>query len=674
VSGESGKINTTTGPADDGSPQPQSPRNGTNGCTCCKSHRGPSGSNTAVPNNKEERVPESPNVPKGHGSPAKGLDDQGFREVRKAKNSRKGRGPKNDPGKVHEVQLRTRTIHQVDGKSVIYAQGPKSGGRRDRPAGDRKGKKPARKSVDPSTNVGANGNTSSSKPGLKQVGHAREQRANSGHAQVLRGSEPRRVPEVPSLEAVEEHGGNRQQSSVQKPRRGHKWRYDDSSRELCCGDCNTGKFPRFIVQRCRANRKRQIRREIKDENKLVEEWATGTLSNGVSTIGKPLPRSLWVGATLPPPEPSRAKSSSDKEVADPVLRRRGRSRSPSGKGPASTSNISATVLVEGSGPRPKSGGLDGSVSSDPVLPTQTLPNRKGVDDGTGPGKGAVNVNGSNGEQHVGPKAIPQNGVGSAIPSTSGSAAVGTDVSIMVKESPSVKKDYRGAVQKGRSRSLQLDKVEQPVNAGQRVKSEDNLRTKGDVLGAVGSGTRNPDNARKMSPPKTDKADNKKDASKVEPQTKRCGVLTVRNVYDPEAIFIDSAKKAGVVCHAIGRDATLGAGFAKQVRSKFGRPSGKVGVGGAYVRRKGPLVVMDIVTKLESAVPPSNWKRSAAIFMKFVENQLQYRDVYVPAWPCSGLDGRGYTGSTEYIQKALEDAAKASPHNVYAYMLVKPKQA
>nr|QIN96633.1 MAG: nonstructural protein [Picornaviridae sp.] len=672
--GPSGEVNAATRSANDAGSRDQGAPNGTNGCQCCKSHLGPSGSNTAVPDNQEKGLPESPNVPKGHGSPTKGLDDQGFRKVRKAKNSRKGRRPKNDSGKVHEVQFRARDLHKVDGKGVVNAQGPQGGSRRNRPTGDSKGKKPARKSANPSTNVGANGKTGSSQPGSKQVGHARQQGANTGDAQVLRGSESRPVPKVPAVEAVEEHGGDRQQPSVQKPRRGHKWRHDDSARELCCGDCNTGKFPRFIVQRCRANRRRQIRREIKDENKLVAEWATGTLSNGVSTIGKPLPRSLWIGTTLPPLEPCRVKIASDQEASDPVLRRRGRSCSPSGKRPASTSNSSATVLVESGRPRPESRGVDGSVSSDPVLPTQTLPYGKGVDDGTGSGKGTVDVNGSDRKQHAGSKTVSKDGLGSAIPSTSRGPSTGSDVPIVVKVPAAVKKDYSGAVQKGRSRSLQLDKVEQPVSAGQRVKSEDNLGAKGNVLGAMGSGTRNPDNARTLPTPKTDKANNKENASKVEPQTQRRGMLVVRNVDNPEAIFTDSAKKAGVICHAIGRDATLGAGFAKQVRSILGRPSGKVDVGGAYVRRKGPLVVMDIVTKPRSAEPPSNWKRSANIFLKFVENQLQYRDVYVPAWPCSGLDGRGYTGSTEYITKALEDAVKVAPHNVYAYMLVKPKKA
>lgn len=549
----------------------------------------------------------------------KGCDYQIVCKIRKTKNPGPRRGPPNDTGKKPKIQPSVRDVHQSHRTQPVPLNGPS--GRKDGAANTAggQGSKPIAEGSQPKEDVGPDDKSSGDQSGFKQVGSPRKR----GHAQTnapivsdnYAGSDVESPIELPDRKPRR----NEKRGKVQSEGGRHEWRYDDSTGQLHCSDCNTASFSRNTVRMCYGARLNYVRRLPN---------ASGNLS----------PSSRVVRYT------SRRNDQSSGQIANDDVRRRGRPRPISGKRDSANSGPIAATMVEVNGTRAESGGDSGTIPPNSVLSTQAPPDCTGVGD------------------DAGPKQSPGNSVFSHLPvSEATKKLLGDSLDRQVSATPG--NTHPGAtVREAGSGVKGCGEVEvggvptHPQGAGNERKSPktfakvassnpDNARTKNHGDGAVAGPTGSAKNVRS----------NGSGDAKVKKSSQKKGLEGRKPGSYPNIDFIERdifTPLPYAVAHCVGADFKMGAGVAKGFAAKFGRPNVSklpATCGSVHLQNvrdsSGDLVVMHMVTKPLSAIPavrdPKSYihvERCLKIVAKHVKNTMGKTDIAIPNLIGCGLDG------------------------------------
>lgn len=549
----------------------------------------------------------------------KGCDYQIVCKIRKTKNPGPRRGPQNDTGEKPEIQSSIRDVHQSNRAQLVSSNGPS--GRKDGATNTTcgQGSKPFPKGRQLKEDVGPDDKSSSDQSGFKQVGSPRKR----GHAQTnapivsdnYAGSDVESPIELPARKPRR----NEKRGKVQSEGGRHEWRYDNSTGQLHCSDCNTASFSRSTVRMCFGARLNYVRRLPN---------ASGNLS----------PSSRVVRYT------SRRNDQSGGQITNNDVRRRGRPRSIGGKRDSANSSPIVASMVEVNGTRTESGGNCGTIPPDSVLPTQASPDCPGVGNDAGSKQSPGNSVFSHLPVSEATKKLLGDSLDRQVSATSGNTHPGTTVRETGSGVEGCGEAQRGGVPAhppGTRNECQSPKTFAKVASS----NPDNARTKNYGDGAVAGPTRSAKNARR----------NGSDDAKVKKSSQKKGLEGRKPGSYPNIDFIERdifTPLPYAVAHCVGADFKMGAGVAKGFVAKFGRPNVSklpATCGSVHLQNvrdsSGDLVVMHMVTKPLSAVPavkdPKSYihvERCLKIVAKHVKNTMGKTDIAIPNLIGCGLDG------------------------------------
>lgn len=560
-----------------------------------------------------------------------GRDYQVFCKVREVENSRKRRRPKNDPSKNTKIQSDVRDVHEGDRAQSLPPNGSVSGETRNPTPNGSERPKSVSESPKPAHNVGADGEPSSDKSGFKQVGPARKRGHAQTNAPIVSKSDAGPSVEAPVATTTGKQSNNPKRGKIQNKGRRHEWRYDDSSGQLHCRDCNTAGITRFANRLCYGARLNYIRRFHDSDSDLSPSSRVVRYKSG-------------------------GQKPSDQQTVNPVLRRRGRSRD-AGRKAVSASNVgcSATV-VEVDGPRVESGRISRGVSPNPVLSTQTSSDSDRLGDDAGS------------KQSIGygvfrdlpisekSKKLLGNALDGSLSAPSGDSDSGTPVSQTGETAGSSGKTEGGGIQthtKGSRDEHKLRKTyaraaKAPTNnSGAKNNGNGTVEFKPRPTGETGgNGDRN--------------AQPKKTPEKVRVEGRK--PRDYANIRFIEGDIFSPRTYA--VAHCVGADFRMGAGVAKGFAAKFGRPKvdkEKAVCGSVHLQEVkdvlGSLTMLHMVTKPLSSVPavkePKSYihlERCLKIVAKHVKESMGRSKIAIPNLIGCGLDGMDRSRVLSILQR------------------------
>lgn len=280
------------------------------------------------------------------------LADQSICEVREVENHGEGRRPKDDTGKVAKVQRRVRFVHEGSREESLPLNGPRTSPPRHRNTVNSQGNESKNKSSSITNNLGTNTKPSKCELRPVKVGQTCVCGTNGGNAPMVSPTPPVRMVEVPIVQTGVQQMHNREGADqVQRHRRGHVWRHDDSTGKLCCSDCDTTNLSRSNKAACHRNRRCQVRR--------MQRSGTG--------YTQPDRGPAYFCQTYP----ARVVGGNNKAqgmVSSPG--RRGRPRVDNVETPRTSYVKDAGNMVASNGPQPEDRGDNRQIPHDRVLPAQ----------------------------------------------------------------------------------------------------------------------------------------------------------------------------------------------------------------------------------------------------------------------------------------------------------------
>lgn len=519
------------------------------------------GDNSTLPPETQAHVSASSRRTRRRADRRRRLANIRLRQEREIENSREGRGSQVDTSAQQKVQPGTGPVHSAHGTPAVQHGGPRptvSGGGA---AATCKGKKSPTAGTNTEANVGKRNNTRKSQSRSEQVGCPRKSRDVEGNAQVLPHTESRPPSPVAPGPAAQQSGLDQEQGLVQKPRRRHKWRYDDSAGQLCCSLCDNYRATPDVIRACRRQRKRFIRRERLTRAQLVQRFA--------HPGGRTPTLDMWVSASVPRP----GKAVVEKPRVNKSAGRRGRPRVGRGETAGTAPGESTPALVDSSWPELKSGGSNRSVSSDRVLPAQTSTVvQRNMGNDTIPVQSPGNSNGSVGQLPAETRTVSTDGLGRAGPTTQRLPSNRAPVpaprrSLLVK---------RASESQGTGTDIIRDRPSYADKSRTGTPALHRPGAKGDVRRSVGSNANGPTDlgsgGSSKTPVNRGKCPVPKDNKGAAGTPRLVEQLTPHvKILKGDALAF---RPGTVLCHCVGQDLALGAGFAKALAGKYGKPMTK----------------------------------------------------------------------------------------------------
>jgi len=563
------------------------------GKPCWQSRR----SNRHVPTKSEENVSEMPGKRQElRGGNSQSSQDFSIRQVRKAQDRGKGWGSTINTSKIQGIQSVARPVHPANRKEPLRFKGSHVDVERHIAKLTSEREELVSKSGDALGGLGKPQESRKSELGPVKVGRPRKGGATTSYASVLSQSDTGSVPKVAATAAAKEQGNDTEPSKVLKHRRGHQWRYDDSTGELCCSKCDFGKSSRFAATLCRKNRRDQIRREDKASRLLLEK---------ISDVRQTGPNKKD-RTKVPPYGAFKEEIPGDSSVLNG--NRRGRSCNDNVGGMARDANGDPTNLVGNGRPCAQGGGGDKQVPPDRVLSTQTLPLvEQPLGDDTKPVESSGNSDSSSREQPAEVGQVLDDSVGGKIETTPGSTDSGSFVQEVVKHELDERSTESRTIETVSVGNRPPNDYQQPQQQGIPYNSPG---TTGDVRGTVGGKSTRTDALGTNENDETEEIRIPSDISEDEQEVAENDCVMVKPMvalYEGDA-SVPQFKHTAIV-HCVGADFTLGKGFAKLLVDKYGRPTLKhppyrpTRMGDVVAQKiTDDLWIMHMVVKEKSAIP------------------------------------------------------------------------
>lgn len=496
-------------------------------------------------------------------------------QVGEVNDLRQGWGSPYDPSPDPQVQPDVRDVYESNRNVFVPIAGPHVGANESGHTDGCQRQESVPESIRSTEVVVSDAEPSEPELGFVTVGHARKRANARGNAQVLPKRDARPVPAEPAASPVKKPLSNKRGAVLQNGGRRHEWRYDDSFGELHCGDCNSNGLSHDVVRRCQRARFSKMRQIARNERVVFD--STKVIKYRYAKNSSPTPNG--------------------------DIRRRRRPRNDSGQVDTGSSAADTTKVLGSNGPRSKNRSSGYTVSSDSVLPAQTVQNKQRLDNVPRSKEGRSYSDSVKQQVSARSSPVSQNNMGSprafALPGASAGAivpSVGEKIvqRRQVRTKGNVARNVGDpAPDKG---SVDAKPAKKPTN--------NNTRTKSNVLGTVGSNTGRAGDVRKHDNTGAPKVDKVADVKTVES----------RNTGSHPNIIYDDGD--AITCgeyylmHCVGGDLTLGAGFAKAVVRHHGRPTeNRIKVGQVAYHKSGNLTVANMCIKPKSADPAAETKEA-----------------------------------------------------------------
>nr|WKV34496.1 MAG: RNA-dependent RNA polymerase [Riboviria sp.] len=583
-----------------------------------------------------QAVQQGPSVPAGGTPKGKRLENQGVRESGKAQNRRERRRPKNDTSKVPEIQHRARPIHQSSRKEPVLSSGPTISKDGNPPKGNRQGNESVGKSKGNERNVGLVQNPKVDIVRPKSVGPTCGDTPVKSHAQVVQQPGNKQVVPVPALKAAGKQSNDGERTrEVQRPRRGHEWRYDDRTGELCCSSCHTLNLSRFVKRACRRNRIRQYQRDVK--------------KGSASLCGDETP-----AIQCPKYEPRVNEGIGKQSDLVQGVGRRRRPRNNDRTKVRPSDNSDELILLENGGTRTEDRGSGEGISPNRVLSDKTTQGGEQVGDDAGPEKSPGNVWNGVARKPSLPKTLLENCVASTSLSSPRTASLGEFLPFGSEGSqwPTVK---QSAVRKERKRTGLQSKARDAKEGGDSgrrgsgaenaASACDNTGAEADVLGTMGLDSEptsgDGENAFETAREHSDTSEE----SAGEDRERLEGILDLSQYPNIVERTGDIFAVSEPIIHCVGADFTCGKGFALEVRNRYKPNRRHLLIGKADIQELSGRTIVSLATKALSYRRPGPFCKyldnlHSALNQAFEALSNQGKNVAAIPWLIGcGLDGQ-----------------------------------
>lgn len=617
-------------------------------------NRRPRRSNKATFAEKENQtLQEGKRKPVGGTPNKKGLGGKGFREEREIKNRSQGRGPSNDPGTKAALQYRAGFVHKIDRAPPLQHGGsrPDGNGYTPKDGGKRNERLPT--SAGPARYVGPDALPSSTQLRSEQMGHARGSAVNGSYAHVVSDVNKRSVVRVPVVKTDPKHSNDGGGSDkVQRRRRGHEWRYDNSSGELHCSACNSTSLPPDLKRNCRRNRVRHYKRQVASGVFVLNDG-----ERAADLVPKYRARPIRRSVEKPSVVPGvgrwrRPRFNNEQQVQDRV-------------------GANGAAVVACNGTCDEGGGHYGQVLSDTVLSSKTPHGPRQVVYDARPGQSDSDKHGGVQGECKAAEGLPEDRLvrkGLPTPRHAGFRdfipSFVQGVGTLPKSTP-VREECPGP-------GLQLESgsqdCERRTGGSTGISQEIEVCTTvsgkpGDGLGAMGNNTRRASSAGEAGSANTQKIYGFREISLNKMSDQTGGSVE----FGADERFHwkngDILRSNNPLVHCIGGDCTMGAGFARKVYNRYKPSRESVPVGEALLEfvedsQTGKRLLVSLATKAESGKKPLKEDPYEKYLMSALRDAIAQIDEYhnvasnpgapkpvefdVPWLIGTGLDGRRKT--------------------------------
>lgn len=618
------------------------------------SNRRPRRSNKATPAKKKDQALQEGKRKPVSGTPnKKGLGGEGIREERKVEDRSQRRGPSNDPGSKAAVQYRAGFVHKIDRAPLVQHSGPRFNGNGYTPKDGGKRNEQLPTSAGPTRHVGHDTLPSSTQLRPEQMGHARRSTANGSYAHVVSDVNKRSVVRVPAVKTDPKYSNDGGGSDkVQRRRRGHEWRYDNSSGELYCSACNSTSLPPDLKRNCRRNRVRHYKRQVASGVFVLNDG-----ERAADLVPKYRARPIRGLVEKPSVVPSvgrwrRPRFNNEQQVQDRV-------------------GANGTTVVACNGSCNESGRNDGQVLSDNVLSSKTPHGTGQVGHDARPRQSDCDEHGGVQGKCKTVEGIPKNRLVSKGLPTPRNAGFRDFIPSFVQDVGAVSKpgpvreecsgpglQFEGGSQDCERRTGGSTGVSQEIE----ICATDSGKP-GDGLGTMGNNTRRASSAGEDRSANTQKIYGFREVSLNKMSDQTGGSVefgTDERFYWKNG---DILRSTNPLVHCIGGDCTMGAGFARKVYNRYKPSRESVPVGEALLEfvessQTGKRLLVSLATKAESGKKPLKEDPYEKHLMSALRDAIAQIDEYhntasnpgapkpvefdVPWLIGTGLDGRRKT--------------------------------
>lgn len=484
-------------------------------------------------------------------------DSQFVRQVGKVEDRRERWGSKADSSSNERIQPPVRSVHKTDRKGPLQFKGSHVPVERYIAEITSQREESISKSRDAQTDMEGFYEACELQPGFEPLGRPRRDKDVKSYASVLSKDNTGHGSGVSSQSPIVEPSNDTKSIKIPKPRRGHKWRYDDGTRQLCCSLCDTGRATRYYATLCRQNRKNHLRKEDKRIAALLETMPR--LRGPDENQGDRATVSKYRSA-------ARGISEFD-TILDSGRRRRSRDRDGYEVGSDARRNI--TVMVEVDRSRDESRRQDRQVLADRVLPAQTVQTeQQPMGDVTIPVEGSGNRNSGGGKQPAQVAEVPNDNLGSQSQDACRNTGFRAPIPKVGEQELDERTDEcRPTKTVSVGNRLPVKQVEGSTKlSGDLAGTAANVReTVGDKSNRTGT-DREMGRVEALSP-----GGNGKSRQNPEWVNQNDPIEIVPNVFviDGDAIIPHDDE---ILCHCVGGDLTMGRGFAKMLKEYYGRPN------------------------------------------------------------------------------------------------------